>query len=102
MIIRATCPFCGEVEVRRDQLEIDPAGFSFTCSQCDARTSRPAERNVLELLAGIGVRPVDGIPAEVFEPRSGPAFDEDDAVDFATLLDGDDWFDRLIELIEVD
>ena len=102
MIIRATCPSCGDVEVRRDQLEIELAGFSFTCAECGARVARPAERNVLELLAGIGVRPAAGIPAEVFEPRCGPALTEADARRFQRLLDDDDWFDQLVELIEID
>jgi hypothetical protein len=103
--IRASCADCGDVELRVDDVQVricadDNAGsYVFRCPRCDMAVVKDAEPRVVDLLLASGVAMTTwSLPAELDERRAdGPAFTHDDLLDFHDALDGDDWFDRLLQ-----
>lgn len=121
--IRATCPSCGEVELRPDEIELQVVGtgpedvregstYRFDCPACCDEIFKPADIRIARLLTSGGV-PVTctGDPvteaivarelARIVHPEGivvGPALTTDDLLDFHELLQTDDWFDRLSQL----
>lgn len=118
--IRATCPSCGEVELRPDEIEltivgIDPedvgdgSSYRFDCPDCAAEVSKPADVRIARLLTSGGVpftctgdtefaAVVSGALARISHPEGivlGPKFTADDLLDFHQLLESDDWFDQV-------
>lgn len=107
--IRASCPECGEVDLRPDDVLLrvvrtadgavdDDSVYRFLCPSCTDVISKPADGRIVELLRGGGVSVDDD--ADRFEPHpeappAGPTLTTDDLLDLHLLLARDDWFDRL-------
>ena len=94
--IRANCPTCGDVQLRANDLVVrvcsdDESGsYTFRCPTC----------TVVDLLVSSGVRmEVWRLPAELTEPRVGPTLQPDDLLDFHLMLEGDDWFGELQDMV---
>lgn len=121
--IRATCPTCGEVELRPDEIELhvvgpdpddvrDGSSYRFDCPSCCDEIAKPADGRIARLLASGGVpvtctgdSELEAIVAagmqRISHPEGlvlGPAFTADDLLDFHELLQTDDWFDQLSQL----
>ncbi len=101
--IKATCPGCGEVDLAADDILLRISGsssagnsYGFSCPTCQEFVQKPADERVVRLLLSGGVIPVPvHVPAEVLEPKTGPAFTYDDLLDFHEKLESDDWFAEL-------
>jgi hypothetical protein len=95
--IRATCPTCGDVELKPAELRLSVctrpewSTYAFTCPTCTDEVKKPADEEVVALLISGGViaRPWH-IPAEALEAHDGPTLSYDDLLDFALALDGHD------------
>lgn len=119
--IRATCPSCGEVELRPDEIELHVVGpdpddvregstYRFDCPACCDEIAKPADTRIARLLASGGVPvtctgdpEVEAVVAAALErimhPEGivlGPRFTTDDLLDFHELLQADDWFEQLL------
>jgi hypothetical protein len=105
--IRATCPTCGEVGLRPEDIELrvdnrttDSASFyAFTCPSCIDRVCKPADERVVRLLVSGGV---DALALERVTPSirtAGPPINHDDLIDFHALLENDGWFEQLLETV---
>ena len=96
--IKASCPVCGEVELRPADLTLTvmpPAhlssSYSFTCPGCTDVVRKPADEHVVQLLVSGGVRPeVVEVPEEALELHLGPALSYDDLLDLALQLEATD------------
>lgn len=125
--IRATCPLCGEVDLKPEdvRLEIvrDADGdvgegsvYRFPCPTCTEVVSKPADERIARMLATGGVSiaitqtqfdidelvsllDVDELCLHPELPGPGPALVREDLLDFHELLDRDDWFDQLRTLV---
>jgi len=118
--IRATCPSCGEVDLRPVDIELhviratdgevgDGSSYRFECPGCTARVVKPADARIARLLATGGVAvAVDGGDLDLDHalaelvtcthpelPPPGEPFTADDVLAFHELLEGDDWFSQL-------
>lgn len=101
--IRATCPTCGEVDLRPtdvsleivrlrddDEHEVrDGSTYRFDCPTCDELVTKPADARIARLLTTGGVDVVvvdvetlDRRPRHPEEPADGPALTLDDLIDF--------------------
>lgn len=121
--IRATCPACGEVELRPDEIELhvvgpdpddvgDGSSYRFDCPSCCDEVNKPADARIARLLASGGVAvtctgdlelaaTVAAAVEDISHPEGyvlGPAFTADDLLDFHELLQTDGWFDQLSQL----
>lgn len=91
--IRATCPSCGDVELRPHDMRLvvcshpDWSYYAFACPNCRDTVQRHADQEVVGLLVSGGV-PAEQVhvPAEVFEEHDGPPLTYDDLLDFALVL----------------
>ena len=97
--IEATCTECGTVECSIEDFELavcnEPHAsyYTFWCPVCERQIQKPADERVVELLIAEGINPrLWTLPAELTEPREGPALTNDDLLDFHLLLQKDDWF----------
>lgn len=115
--IRATCPDCGEVELRPDDISLeivrddegdigDGSAYHFSCPDCLLTVTKPADERVARLLltGGVAVTVSDGpeagsAPAHPEQPAAGPAFTPDDLLAFHELLASDDWYPHLEALV---
>lgn len=108
--IRATCPSCGEVElrpvdvvlhlVRSDDGEVtDGSHYRFSCPDCTELVEKPADDRIAQLLTTGGVpveEPTQLVrPPHPEAPPDGPRFTSDDVLDLHLALADPDWFDRL-------
>ena len=108
--IRATCPSCGEIDLRPNDIELEvvrtPVGevaagssYSFSCPTCSDTVTKPADERIASLLRSGGVvvieRTREARPRHPEAPPSGPRFTHDDLLDLHLLLETDDWFDQL-------
>lgn len=112
--IRATCPACGEVDLRPHQIELrvvrdvfdevtEGSRYSFDCPTCADVVVKPADERVARLLTTGGVTPLDEQDADeqqalVPHPESppvGPRLTLDDLISLHELLESDAWFTRL-------
>lgn len=115
--IRTTCPRCGEVELRPDELELRIVGsaeddvregstYLFDCPTCADEIVKPADSRIAQLLTTGGVPVVCSADDEVLATAptalphpehapDGPPLTLDDLLDLHELLQSDDWFDRL-------
>jgi hypothetical protein len=91
--IKASCPGCGEVELTPDDVSLMVCShaplsyYAFTCPGCAEEVRKPADDHVVSLLVSGGVpATVWDVPAEVLEPRTGPALTYDDLLDLALHL----------------
>lgn len=100
--IRASCPTCGDVELTSRDVTVqvcatnNQGSYAFRCPECTLAVSKLAEQRIVDLLVSSGVRlSVWSMPAELEEPRYGPAISYDDLLDFHLLLQEDNWFDMV-------
>lgn len=101
--IKATCPTCGDVDLKpRDiTVVVAPAAgwanYQFHCPGCEESITKIADEEVVTLLRGAGVRVEKlHIPAEALELHFGPPIADDDLIDFGLRLGGSD---RLVEVL---
>lgn len=98
--IKANCPACGEISLEPADVTLCTIAdaevesfYAFDCPGCALNVRKRADDRVVRLLRSAGVawgghtRPV------------GPPLTPDDLLDFHGLLQTDDWFDRLRELV---
>jgi predicted RNA-binding Zn-ribbon protein involved in translation (DUF1610 family) len=113
--IRATCPTCGEVELRPADVVLrrvtDSLGdlsegscYRFSCPDCTELVEKPADERIASLLAtgGVAVEEV-GPPIDTREPHpeapaAGPVLTLDDLLDLHLALEDPAWFDRLLTI----
>lgn len=63
VIIKTTCPSCGEVDLTADKVELRIAiggtgsSYAFDCPRCTDRVRKPADARVVQLLISGGVAP---------------------------------------------
>ena len=107
--IRATCTDCGDVELTTSDVRVrvcieDNSGsYLFRCPACHMAVVKPAEPRIVDLLVASGVElSTWQLPGELYEPRVGAPLNHDDLLDFHALLDTDDWFERLANLVRDD
>ena len=119
--IRATCPSCGEVDLRPDDIRLeivrdragevgDGSNYRFSCPSCTVEVTKPADERVARLLATGGVdikitrTDVDiedleefyaELPPHPEKAADGPPLTSDDLLDLHRLLAQDDWFEQL-------
>lgn len=105
--IRATCPTCGEVGLTPEEMElhVDPSGhhqasYNFGCPGCLTVITKPADERIVRLLASGGV-PIREVAAQQRMPDQ-PPLTFDDLLDFHALLQTDEWFDDLVDLLRVE
>ena len=101
--VRASCPGCGDVELTTRDVTVqmcsatEEGTYSFVCPTCRLIVNKPAETRVIELLVSAGVRVVNwDLPAELYEPKSGPPITYDDLLAFHFELDSDNWLEQVI------
>ena len=102
--IRATCPTCGEIELRGPDValkvctQFERSFYAFTCPSCQLMVTKPADDRVVRLLSSGGVQPEFWEPpAELFEEHDGPPFTYDDVLDLHLLLESDDFWTRIAQ-----
>jgi predicted RNA-binding Zn-ribbon protein involved in translation (DUF1610 family) len=116
--IRATCPTCGEIDLRpadihlevvrdADEEVAEGSVYRFECPGCADQVTKPADDRIARLLT------TGGVPVSVAEPQpvgavrrshpedppAGPAFTLDDVITFHHQLRGDDWFSELRAMV---
>lgn len=118
--IRASCPGCGEVDLRPEEVTLhvvrapdglvgDGSSYRFECPDCDETVTKPADERIAQLLTTGGV-PVEeeapGTPASrdhrpphPEQPPPGPPLTPDDLLDLHLLLGQQDWFDQLARAV---
>jgi len=101
--IRTKCPTCGDVDMAADAISLllDPTGergeYGFTCPECMADVTKPANRKAVALLIAAGVEPApfqdDAVTEPVLDledlspdPTAAP-FTLDDLIAFHFLLE---------------
>lgn len=101
-IIRASCPDCGDVELTSRDVRVrvnaatNEGSYAFQCPECQLAVSKAAEPRIIDLLVSSGVELfVWTVPAELLEPRVGPAISYDDLLNFHYELQDESWFDKV-------
>jgi predicted RNA-binding Zn-ribbon protein involved in translation (DUF1610 family) len=112
--IRATCPMCGEVDLRPDEVVLhvvrdldgevsDLSSYRFDCPDCAESVVKPADGRIADLLTTGGVPIEEGDaqaarqrPPHPEAPRPGPVLTHDDLLDLHLALETDDWFATLL------
>ncbi len=94
-VIDAQCPVCGDVELGPDQLWLvvtdipERSHYGFHCPTCELQLTYHAGDAVVDILAPLVATETLAVPAEVLEPRGGPALTVDDLLDLhLALADG--------------
>lgn len=119
--IRATCPSCGEVDLRPADVELeivrlpddtddqvrDGSSYRFACPTCDDLVTKPADARIARLLTtgGVEVHVTEDIldevlPAHPESPIAGPAFSWDDLLDFHLALESGEFEDAVRSLAD--
>lgn len=109
--IRATCPVCGEVDLRPHDIELEivrepmadvgqGSCYRFSCPTCTDVVTKPADERIAKLLTTGGVPVIEAedlpdLPPHPELPNDGPRFTTDDLIDFHQLLERADWFHAL-------
>lgn len=95
--IRATCPTCGDVELKPADLRLvvcsraEWSTYAFDCPACRDEVKKPADEEVVALLVSGGVTVQTWhIPLEALEEHCGPRLTYDDLLDFVLWLDEHD------------
>ena len=111
--IRATCPSCGEVELRPADVVLrrvtdalgdvtDGSCYRFACPDCTEVIEKPADERIVSLLTTGGVAIEDVAPyvdtraPHPEGPAPGPRLTHDDLLDLHLTLQDPAWFDRLL------
>ena len=104
--IRANCPTCGDVQLRANKLVVrvcsdDESGsYTFRCPTCTVAVAKGASKRIVDLLVSSGVRiSRSGDAGRVGRTRVGPTLQPDDLLDFHLVLESDDWFSELEDLV---
>ena len=93
VVLSVLCPACGEVDLTSDQVWLVIASvpsrshYGFHCSSCGESVSRPADEQVVAVLAGLVAVEELEIPAEALESHDGPPLTPDDLIDLVLALD---------------
>ncbi len=103
--IRATCPICGEVDLRPDDIELEivrdildevaeGSCYRFSCPTCEEEITKPADERIARLLTTGGVSIRENAAAEPHPetPPGGPRLTLDDLIQLHQLLETEDWF----------
>ena len=103
--IRATCPICGEVDLRPHDIELEivrdlldgvaeGSCYRFECPTCDELVTKPADERIAKLLTTGGVAVREGAACEPHPeaPPTGPRLTLDDLIALHELLESEDWF----------
>ncbi len=100
--IRASCPTCGDVELTTRDVQVrvcstnNEGAYLFCCPDCRMAVTKAADPRIVDLLVSSGVRlSVWQLPAELNEPRAGPAISYDDLLEFHFELEREGWFERM-------
>jgi hypothetical protein len=106
-IVRATCPRCGDVELTVHDVQVqvcvttDVSTYSFLCPVCSLIVNKEANDSVVESLTSAGSRMLAwSMPAELYEPKTGPRISHDDLLEFHLALESEDWRQELALLAE--
>src|SRR5690242_14720853 len=101
-IVKATCSGCGDVELGIADVQIQVcsptavATYSFQCPVCRLITNKEAGERVFAALSAAGATVVMwNLPAELHEPKMGPAITHDDLLAFHLALESDAWREEL-------
>ncbi|MFP4310851.1 MAG: hypothetical protein ACLFS9_02565 [Nitriliruptoraceae bacterium] len=111
--IRATCPTCGEVDLRPDEVVLhvvrapdglvaDGSEYRFACPSCTDEVAKPADDRIAQLLTTGGVQvaeTVPGLPPHPEAPAGGPPLTPDDLLDLHLSLERDGWFEELLRTV---
>ena len=108
--IRTQCPSCRQyIDFAPGQCALlggrdgEPVAYAFVCTHCREPIVRRADRRAAAMLVIGGASPrgaeehVGRLPHPE-QPEGGPAFTDDDLIDFHLLLDEARWFDQLADL----
>ena len=100
VIIKTTCPRCGEVDLTAEKVELRIAlggkgsSYAFDCPRCTDRVRKPADARVAQLLISGGVAPevvgdAHSAPEQPAHPSrtTAPALTYDDLLDFHKQLE---------------
>lgn len=100
VIIKATCPACGEVDLTGDQVTLhigvdsEPDSYAFECPSCLEQVRKPADARVAQLLISGGVALDDGTgdPGRAYRQhpaslRRAPAITYDDLIEWHSELE---------------
>ena len=104
--IRATCPACGEVDLRPNDIELEivrdvlaevgeGSCYRFSCPTCTELVTKPADERIARLLTTGGVaviEPGHDLAPHPEDPPLGPSFTLDDLINLHQLLETEDWF----------
>jgi len=106
-LIRATCNECGDVELRSRDLQVricvdnGSSTYLFRCPVCRMTEVKPADDQIVDILAAAGVRCIEWrLPQELGERPVGEPITHDDVLDFHDLLTGDEWFTALTAITD--
>ncbi len=106
--IKATCPVCGDVDLTPRQVAVRVVeaiddtqaqrSYSFVCPTCHDTVRKPADAEVVRLLAsaGVAIGRVE-VPVEAREAHTGAPLGYDDLLDFALWLGTHDALAALLE-----
>lgn len=108
--IRASCPACGEVDLRPDDVVLhvvraadglvaDGSEYRFRCPDCADLVAKPADERIAQLLTtgGVVVAEADAdLPPHPEFPPDGPRLTHDDLLDLHLALEGQSWFADLL------
>jgi len=108
--IRASCPTCGEVDLRPDDVMLhvvrapdglisDGSEYRFQCPSCADQVAKPADERIAQLLTTGGVPVAETpprLPPHPEFPGAGPPFTPDDLLDLHLLLAQPSWFTELV------
>ena len=102
--IKASCPICGDVELKPAQLRLVVASvsarsyYAFVCTRCKDEVRKPADEEIVALLVSGGVKAERWeIPAEALEEHTGAALSYDELLDFALAMSK---LDRLTSMLD--
>jgi len=100
--VRANCPECGDVELTTRDLQVltcsatQDSTYSFVCPGCCLVVNKPVDLQMVKLLLSAGVRQHEwDMPAELYEPHSGPPITYDDLLGFHYELAALDWLQHI-------
>src|SRR4051812_40377264 len=105
--VEATCGACGVVRLPATEVAVRVCAdhpmstYTFRCPECGRCAAKPANDHIVDVLTTAGaLLEVWHLPEELREPRPGGApINHDDLLDFHLLLQHQDWFERLAQLV---
>lgn len=105
-LVRASCPTCGDIELPGTALHArkcettGEGSYSFGCPVCSTVIVKPADQRLLDLLVASGIPMTTwSLPSELAEEHLGEPINHDDILAFHELLETDDWFSIVEDLV---